>query len=278
MQKERAPLFLQISTFLSFMLIILLFIMIAGFALPVFFSTGETSPFIWEWSPGENKFGILTMLTGSILLSLTSVILAIPLALGLVSWTMSLGHGPWVEVVRNILRFMTAIPTVVYGFAAIFFLTPFIRQALGGTGFSWISASLMLAILILPTIYFVMESGIRGRMDELFPGGLVLGFSRLDLFWTFALPHSKNAIASALVLGFGRAVGDTLLPLMLAGNAVHLPESMAESVRTLTAHMALVTANEVGGTAYNSLFAAGLLLLLINIIISLSVRKLEKGT
>ena len=89
------------------------------------------------------------------------------------------------------------------------------------------------------------------------------------------LPKARRNLTAAAVLGFGRAVGDTLIPLMLAGNATQVPGGLTESLRTLTAHMALVTANEVGGAAYNSLFVAGLILLLVNGGVSLALRRLE---
>mgnify|MGYP002660664815 CR=1 FL=1 len=163
------------------------------------------------------------------------------------------------------------------GFVAVFLLTPIIRDALGGAGMCWLSAALVLTILILPTMILVMYTGMQSRMDQLCPNALALGFARLDLLWTFVLPEAKKTLLAATILGFGRALGDTLLPLMLAGNATQIPEHLSDSLRTLSAHMALVTANEVGGGAYNSLFAAGFLLLLINAVLSISARKLGLG-
>ena len=182
------------------------------------------------------------------------------------------------KLIAALVRFMTAIPTVVYGFAAVFLLTPFVRAAFGGTGFCWLSAALMLAVLILPTIVLLLSAGIAPRLDRLLPGALALGFTRLDLVWLFVLPSAKKTLVSSFVLGFGRAVGDTLIPLMLAGNAPQIPHSYSSSLRTLTAHMAMVTSNEVGGAAYNSLFVAGALLLLVNVLVSLGVRRLENAS
>jgi len=169
---------------------------------------------------------------------------------------------------------MTAIPTVVYGFVAIFLLTPLIRQALGGTGLCWLTAALMLTVLILPTMILVMVSTLQTRLEQLGAGALAIGFNKLELIWFFVLPQAKTSLLAATALGFGRAIGDTLLPLMLAGNATHVPLHLTDSLRSLSAHMALVTANEVGGYAYSSLFAAGFLLLLINALLSLVARRL----
>ena len=137
-----------------------------------------------------------------------------------------------------------------------------------------LSAGVMLILLVLPSMVLVLEAGLRPRLERLCPWGLALGFSRLDMLRLFVLPKSGRCLAAAAVLGFGRAVGDTLIPLMLAGNAPGVPGGFTEGLRTLTAHMALVTANEVGGAAYNSLFAAGLILLLVNAAASLALRRL----
>lgn len=273
---ERAPLLLRLSTFTAFAAILLLFGMVLGFALPVLLEGGEGGPFTWTWNPGQGRFGIMPMLASSLLLSLSALILAFPLALGVACWLLGVGKGLPVSIVQNFIRFMTAIPTVVYGFVAVFLLTPVVRMAFGGTGLSWLSAALVLALLIMPTMIFVLQAGLSKRLEQLSPSGLALGFNKLDLLWLYALPAGRNTIVAALILGFGRAVGDTLLPLMLAGNATQVPGHIWESMRTLTAHMALVTANEVGGTAYNSLFTAGFLLLLINALVSMAVRRLGR--
>ena len=168
---------------------------------------------------------------------------------------------------------MTAVPTVVYGFAAVFLLAPAIRKGFGGSGFSWLTASLMLSLLILPTVVLVLQAGLAPRLQAVEMPGRALGMSRLELLWHVVLPTSRGTLLSAAVLGFGRAVGDTMLPLMLAGNAPVAPDSVLSSLRTLTAHMALVTSNEVGGAAYDSLFMAGLVLLLVNAAVSLCLRR-----
>ncbi len=204
-----------------------------------------------------------------------------PLALGLACWLLteeSATARPLTRFVNGLIRFMTTVPTVVYGFAAVFLLTPLARTVLGGTGMCLASAAVMLVLLVLPTMVLILMAGLRPRLDRLCPWGLALGFSRLDLLRLFVLPGSGRTLASAAVLGFGRAVGDTLIPLMLAGNATQVPGGLAESMRSLTAHMALVTANEVGGAAYNSLFAAGLVLLAVNTGASLVLRRLVRSS
>ena len=270
--------------------ILLLFLMIIAFALPVFTEQSAGGPFSRIWAPGQGQFGIQAMIAGSLVLALSALCIGWPFGLVLCCWLFCPvnGQSGFARSARSIVgflvRIMTAIPTVVYGFAAVFLLTPLVRETVGGTGFCWLSAALMLAVLILPTIVLLLSAGLAPRLERLLPGGLALGFTRMDLMWFFVLPEAKKTLFSSLVLGFGRAVGDTLIPLMLAGNAPQMPYACSAGLRTLTAHMAMVTSNEVGGAAYNSLFMAGALLLLINALVSLcacrqecSSRKERKG-
>lgn len=254
----------------------LLFLMVVAFALPAFLQGGGGGPFSWSWSPGKGEFGILPMMAGSLLMASLAVVPGWIMGLCLCCWLLaSSGRGNvWHTLVGGLVRVMTAIPTVVYGFAAVFLLAPFIRTAFGGSGFSWLTAAIMLSLLILPTVVLVLQAGLGPRLEAVRLSGAALGLSRLELLWYLVLPASRGTLLSAAVLGFGRAVGDTMLPLMLAGNAPVMPESMLSSLRTLTAHMALVTSNEVGGAAYDSLFMAGLFLLFINAVVSLVIRRM----
>lgn len=284
---NNAGFLLTLATTLTIGGIGLIFLMVIAFALPVLtsnFSAGDTGLFSLHWNPVKGQFGILSMIAGSILLSFSAIAVAWPLALGLCTWLLneSPSDGSFFrrllsKPVAGLIRFMTAVPTVVYGFVAIFLLVPLIRETMGGSGLNWLSAGLVLSLLLLPTMVLVMESGLRPRMEQLNLTTSALGFSRLQSLIYFVLPQGRRCLVTALVLGFGRGIGDTLIALMLSGNWPQLPAAPTDSLRTLTAHMALVTANEAGGTAYNSLFAAGAILLLINGGVSLALRRLGHG-
>ena len=265
-----------VATGVALLCIAAMFAIILAFALPAFMKKGG-GVFTWNWQPYQGEFGILPMLAGSLLLSFSTLLLAWPLSLAFCCWILDRKPGLLRGLAQWLLRFMAAIPTVVYGFAAVFLLTPLIRSGLGGSGMCWLGVALVLTLLILPTMTLILEAGLKPRLEGLCPGGLALGFTRLELLWFFILPLSRKTLAAAALLGFGRAIGDTLLPLMLAGNAPQIPGGLLESMRTLTAHMALVTSNEVGGSAYNSLFMAGALLLAINAAVSLAARRMEKN-
>lgn len=263
------------ATGITFLSIALLFFILSYSALPSLFNAGRDSPFTWVWSPVNQQFGILPMLCNSIVLSMSSMILAFPLALAIGCWIIAIGRGAMLVGVRSLVYFMTAIPTVIYGFIALFLLTPIIRKFLGGSGLCWLSASLMLTILVLPTMILVIVSGLQDRLNQFLSGGLAIGFCRFDLLYFFILPRARNVLLTAGLLGFARSMGDTLLPLMLAGNATQVPLHLSDSLRTLSAHMALVTANEVGGSAYGSLFIACFILLFINVMLSLLAYKVS---
>ncbi len=267
---------LRLSVVLAMGGMALLFLMVVAFALPAFVQNGGGGPFSWSWSPGHGEFGILPMMVGSVAVGGLAVIPGWVTGVCLCCWLLSPTRagrpGPWRVLVAGLVRVMTAVPTVVYGFAAVFLLAPSLRMWLGGSGFSWLAASVMLSVLILPTVVLVLQAGLAPRLEALSLSGVALGMNRLELLWHLVLPASRATLLSAAVLGFGRAVGDTMLPLMLAGNAPVMPDSLLSGVRTLTAHMALVTSNEVGGQAYDSLFMAGLLLLVINGTVSLVIR------
>ncbi len=272
-------LLLRFSVLLAMGGMVLLFLMIFAFAMPVFLHGGEGGgPFSWTWSPGQGRFGILPMAAGSLAMGVTAAVPGWCMGVCLCCWLLSPDTGSRIGLFRRLVggmvRVMTAIPTVVYGFAAVFLLAPAIRRGLGGSGFSWLTASVMLSLLILPTVVLVLQAGLAPRLQAVELPGRAMGLTRLQLLWHVVLPSSRATLLSAAVLGFGRAVGDTMLPLMLAGNAPVPPDSMLSSLRTLTAHMALVTSNEVGGAAYDSLFMAGLILLLVNAAVSLCLRRM----
>ena len=271
-------LLLRLSVFMAMGGMALLFLMVVAFALPVFVQGEGGGPFTWSWAPGQGHFGILPMVAGSLAMGVTAVAPGWLMGLCLTSWLLSPEKAGRPGVARTLVgalvRVMTAVPTVVYGFAAVFLLAPSIRMGLGGSGFSWLTASLMLSVLILPTVVLVLQAGLAPRLEAVALSGAAMGMSRMELLWYVVLPSARAPLLSSAVLGFGRAVGDTMLPLMLAGNAPVMPDSLLSSLRTLTAHMALVTSNEVGGAAYDSLFMAGLLLIVINAAVSLSIRRM----
>lgn len=213
------------------------------------------------------------MIVGSILLSLFALVLSYPLSLGMCCFI----HGSSYSILRKamliLVQFMTSIPTVIYGFVAVFLLVPFLRSFFRhGTGFSMLAAGLILSMLILPTIVLILHSQFSQIEPKIRLTAKALGMSESQKFIYIVFPRAKKGMLTAAVLGFGRAVGDTLIPLMLAGNAVSQPESILDSIRTLTSHIALVVATDSQSDAYLSLFACGMVLFSSTIAVNVGLR------
>lgn len=243
------------------------------FALPAFTGGQGVTVLGGVWNPSRGLFGIAPMLAATLCVALSALLLGWPLALGLCCCMRGLAPRPVALLLQTLVRGMTAFPTVVYGFAAIFLLVPIMREALGrGSGLNWVTAAMVLALVILPTMVLVMDAGLRDTEERLRLTGAALGFGRAQCLAHIVLPACRKDLLAAAALGFGRAVGDTLIPLMLAGNATQWPAAVTDSVRTLTAHIALVIATDSNSAAYGSVFVAGCLLLAVNVAVQMVLR------
>ncbi|MHC1700754.1 MAG: PstC family ABC transporter permease [Humidesulfovibrio sp.] len=267
------------SAAVSVLCVAAIFGFLAYFSLPLFTEHQLGAVLSWHWRPTSGEFGILPMLVGSLLLASSAMLLAFPLGLGLCCFVHGLGPT-WASVdlgrpLMGLVRLMTSVPTVVYGLVSVFLLVPLIRDGFSGSGFSWLAAVLTLAVLVLPTIVLVIDSQLRLAGPELRLTAAALGLTRAQELLHLALPLSARGLKAAAVLGFGRAIGDTLLPLMLAGNAPQVPHGPLEPLRTLTAHIALVVATDSQSAAYNSLFACGLILFLVTLAVNLGLRRIR---
>ncbi|NLI83088.1 MAG: ABC transporter permease subunit [Deltaproteobacteria bacterium] len=269
---------LLIATCISAVAIFAILALLVAFCMPLFTlgRIGEVLSF--HWQPTGGYFGILPMCAGSLALSLLALSMAFPAAMGICTLLHVLARGFFARFLLSLVRFMTAIPTVVYGFVSVFLLVPRMREWLGaGTGFSLLTAALTLSLLILPTIVLVLHA----RLEQIDPvlrlASEALGLTPIQQMRHVLFPVASRGIVVAAVLGMGRAVGDTLISLMVAGNAPQFPSSHHHSICTLTAHVALVVATDSHSMAYQSLFVAGLGLFLATGLITLFIRKSGRG-
>jgi ABC-type phosphate transport system, permease component len=250
---------------------------LAYFCLPLVTEGQLGAVLSWHWRPMQGQFGILPMAVGSLLLGGAAMLLAYPLGLGLCLFVHGLGPAKAARPLMALVRLMTSVPTVVYGLVSVFLLVPLIRSGFSGSGFSWLAALLVLALLVLPTIVLVIDSQLRLVAPGLRLTAAALGLTRAQELLHLALPLSARGLKAAAVLGFGRAVGDTLIPLMLSGNAAQVPHGLLDSLRALTAHIALVVATDSQSAAYNSLFACGVILFAGTLFVNLGLRGLREG-
>jgi phosphate transport system permease protein len=258
----------------------LIFFFLFYFSLPIL-SSGLIADFLTRgWEPEKGLLGIFPMIVGTVYIAGLAMIWATPIGIGLAAFIQVFAPKPLGKILRWTVEFMTGIPTVVYGFAALFFLVPAIRRIFSyGTGLSVLTASVMLALLVLPTITLIAQDRLAAVPKSQVLAALSLGASRMETFLYVLLPGAWRGLISAVVLGGGRAVGDTLIALMLAGNAVSLPGSLLDSARTLTAHIALVTAADYESLSFKAIFVCGLVLFIFagsNIVLLRFVEKLKK--
>lgn len=258
-----------------FVLLLLLFGFLAWFSLPVFFS-GENEVFSLRWRPEQGHYGILPMILGSGMLAVLALLISFPIAVGISGFCLLHPRHWTAKSLKGLIRLMAGIPTVVYGITALMVLVPLLRNFFQyGSGFCLLATALVLCLLILPVMVMVLENQLQENIRQYELTATALGMSRAEMIIFVVLPQSGRGLATASLLGFSRAIGDTMLPLMLAGNAPQLPGSLLDSIRSLTAHIGLVIATEHGSAAYNSLFSAGLILLGISVMVTLTTRWLE---
>jgi phosphate transport system permease protein len=270
-------LFLLSMAWVSLSLVLAVFAFLVSFAWPVFAGQEWKALLSMDWRPFQGHYGILPMIQGSLALTATAMLMAYPLGIGLCLFCSGIGPAWAARLLRGLIQFMAGIPTVVYGFVAAFTLVPFLRHHFDvGTGYSWLAASIVLCFLVLPTIVLIGLSTVRRVQQDLSLTCSALGLTRVQSLVSVIFPAAWPGLLAAGLLGFGRAVGDTLIALMLAGNAPQTPTSMLDSIRVLTAHIALVVATDSQSPAYRSVFVAGCLLFAIAAVVNISVFWVQK--
>jgi phosphate transport system permease protein len=226
-----------------------------------------------EWLPSQKIYGIYPMLVGSFAIAFLALCLSLPISLGTAFIAATLAPQRLRKVVVIMVRFMAGIPTVIYGFVAVFMLVPFMREQLTrGSGFTILTASMVLALLIAPTMIVFFVNGL-GNVEKSYCLAVdALGARPVQKLLYLQLPQAWPTIIAGIIMGFGRAMGDTLISLMLAGNSVAVPHGVVDSGRTLTAHIALVIAADFASMEFKSIFACGLVLYAFSVIVVILLR------
>ena len=192
-----------------------------------------------SWKPANNLYGILPMIVGSFYVTAGALIIGIPIGILTAVFMARFAPRSIYAPLKAAVNLMAGIPSVVYGFFGLVVLVPFIREAFGGRGMSVLTASVLLGLMILPTIISVSETSIRAVPESYYEGGLALGASHERSVFFTVLPAAKSGIFAGVVLGIGRAVGETMAVMMVAGNQAVIPDSMLSGVRTLTTNIVL---------------------------------------
>ena len=238
------------------------------------------------WRPGREEFGLLAMIAGSVLVTIEAMILGMPLALGCAVFLAEVAPGGVRAIVRPAVELLAGIPSVIYGLFGMVVLVPLVRQIPipGNSGFGLLSASIVLAVMILPTITNIAEDAIRAVPSEYREGSLALGTTRWQTIVGVTLPAARSGIVAAVILGVGRALGETMAMIMVIGNSVIVPRPLNSSpltlflsqARTLTGNIA-VEINYATGLHESALFATGVVLFVLIVIVNSTARLVIRG-
>lgn len=224
------------------------------------------------WKPSNDKYGIFPMIIGSLYITGGAIALGIPVGLFAAVFLARYCPKSLYKIVKPATELLAGIPSVVYGFFGLMVLVPLVRNLFGGNGMSVLTAAFLLGIMILPTIIGVSESALRAVNEAYYEGALALGATKEASIFRCVIPAAKSGILAGVVLGIGRAIGETMAVVMVAGNQARIPSSILEGVRTLTTNVVL----EMGyasGLHREALIATGVVLfvfiLIINVVFSI---------
>ena len=231
-----------------------------------------------NWKPNNTppSYGIFPMLLGSFYVTAGAVVFGVPIGILTAVFMSCYCPKSLYRIFKPAVNLLAGIPSVVYGFFGLVVIVPFIRDNFGGSGSSMLAASILLGIMILPTIISVSESAIRAVPHSYYEGGLALGASHERSIFFAVLPAAKSGIMTSVVLGIGRAIGETMAVVMVAGNQARMPAGLLKGIRTLTANIII----EMGYAAQfhrEALIATAVVLfvfiLIINLLLSLLKRR-----
>jgi len=257
---------LKICALFSSIIIFAIIIFLIINSLPVFDVVNPIN-FIFgmDWNPDVGKYGIFPMIIGSFCITLLALIFSVPFGVGCAIYLSEIAPKYVKKFLRPSIEILTAIPSVVYGFIGMILLVPTLRNVFNiNPGFGWFASSLILSIMILPTITTLSEEAIRSVPEEIKEGSFALGATKWQTIKHVVIPLAMDGILASIILGMGRAIGETMAVLMIAGNWPVIPTSIFSPVRPLTSHIVLnIKEASANSPIYYAMFATGLVLFLI---------------
>jgi phosphate transport system permease protein len=268
-------------------IVALIFLFLIREGLPTFFEVPISNLFGVRWYPTLDMYGILPLVLGSILVTVVAILIALPLGVGTAVFVREVAPG-WVrEILKPMIEVMAGIPSVVLGFFGMTLIAPLFHQYLGfATGLTAFTGAIILAYMALPTIVSVAEDALDTVSKSYRDASLAMGATQWQTIWKVVVPAAKSGIVTAVMLGMGRAIGETMLVMMVTGNAARMPltlESLFRPVRTTTATIAAEMGEVAqGSTHYHVLFGIGIILFLVTFLINLTAaatifKKRRKG-
>jgi phosphate ABC transporter permease protein PstC len=221
------------------------------------------------WSPTASppQFGILPMILGSLWLTVGALLIGVPFGLAVAVFMVELAPPQLAAAMRPAIQLLAGIPSVVYGFIGLTILAPLVRQLFGGPGLSVLTGAIILGIMILPNIIAISEDALRAVPLAVREGAIAMGSTRWQVIWRVLLPTARSGIVAAVILGMGRALGETIAVIMMVGNALAIPRSPLDSATTMTSNIALELAY-ASGDHREALFAIGVVLFVFIMILN----------
>lgn len=201
---------------------------------------------VWQPSSSNPKFGVLPMIWGSIYITFIACIIGIPIGILTAAYMAKVARGKFYKILKSSINLMAGIPSIIYGFFALVVIVPMIRENFSGQGASILAAGILLAIMILPTIISISESAIRAVPLNYYQGSLALGATHERSIYKVVLPAAKSGIFASIVLGIGRAIGETMAVILVAGAQPRITFNILKGIRTLTTNVVLEMAYAQG--------------------------------
>lgn len=277
MHERLAKYIFGLSAALSIIAVCVIFLFLFANAIPTILSIGAIDfVFGMDWYPTEEIFGILPMIVGSVYVTAFAILLGVPLGVLSALYLAFVCPKPLKRILIPAIELLAAIPSVVYGFFGLVLIVPFVGMVFGVSGKGVMSASLLLALMILPTIILMSKAALDALPQSYFEGALALGASTERSLVFVLLPAAKSGILASIILGIGRAIGEAMAVIMVAGNQVQIPSSITDGVRTLTTNIVLEMGYAVD-LHRDVLIANAVVLFVFILIINISFNALKKG-
>lgn len=229
------------------------------------------------WKPLEKHFGILPMIVGSCYVTAGAIIIGVPVGLLCAIYMAKFCPRGVYRILKPAIDLLAGIPSIIYGFFGLMVIVPVIQQLTGTSGKGVLTASIMLGIMILPTIISVSEAAIRAVPESYYEGALALGATHERSVFFTTVPAAKSGIMAGIILGIGRAIGETMAVVMVAGNQPVIPESLTSGVRTMTINIVLEMGYAAKGMHRDALIATAVVLFVFILIINICFSLVKKG-
>jgi len=256
---------------LSILSVIVITIYVFAKGSPAIFKVGVLNfLFGTVWQPEANQFGILPMIVSSVLGTIGAVVIGVFIGLFTAIFLAEIAPKKLAELIRPAVELLAGIPSVVFGFFGLMVLVPIISKYFGGAGNSLLAVIIILSVMILPTVISMSETSIRAVQPTLKEGSLALGASHIQTIFKVIIPAAKSGIMASIVLGTGRAIGETMAVILVSGNTALIPHAITDRVRTMTANIAL----EMGyasGLHQETLFATGVVLFIFIMLLNITL-------